>query len=223
MKSCPHPNPAPDAGFITPSQSWGIRERAAVVGRPASHILLPPRVGAPEKEQGWRCIPRKGRDPSPPAPREREEALRAPGGGDTPAPLRSVPRGKRPPSRVWGSWLDPRRRQAPSARLLLSLLRPGAPSGFPQALGAPGFPAPERACERTEWTAGGAGRRWECRSGGRGSCSSGAPRGSRCSPGGGGGGAAVRSGQRSHASLPISRSSDTPRSWPPLWRGGADD
>lgn len=94
VKSCPHPHPVPGAGFITPSQSWGIRERAAVVERPASHILLLPRAGAQEKEQGWRGIPRKGRNPSPPAPREREEALRTPGGGDTPARLRSVPPGQ---------------------------------------------------------------------------------------------------------------------------------
>lgn len=55
------------------------------------------RVGAASPVRGG-ILPHPPRDPSPPARREREEALRAPGGGDTPASLRSVPRGKRPPS-----------------------------------------------------------------------------------------------------------------------------
>lgn len=64
-------------------------------------------------------------------PREREEALRAPGGGDTPAPLRSVPRGKWPPSRGWGAGWTPGEDKRP-ARGFCNPPAPGRPQRVPR-------------------------------------------------------------------------------------------
>lgn len=122
-------------------------------------------------------------------PREREAAPSALGGGDTPAPPRSAPRGRWLPSRGWGA----------------GLLRRGAPSGFPEAPGASPSSARERARARAGRRAGGAGRRWgalEWSTQRRG----GAP-GSGCSPGGGSGAAQLAAQPARSAYL--SCSSDT--------------